>query len=76
MKCIFQSRPYFKYMVYFEKCISLVFLSSYFENAWSKLQKSIHIFNKTHSKISIPAPSDEGCTVSKPRRLQFEGVVT
>jgi hypothetical protein len=30
---------YFKYMVYFEKCISLGFLASYFENAWSKLQK-------------------------------------
>jgi hypothetical protein len=24
-------------MVYFEKCKSLVFLSSYFENAWYKL---------------------------------------
>jgi hypothetical protein len=30
-------------MVYFEKCISLVFLSSYFENAWSKLQNLIHV---------------------------------
>jgi hypothetical protein len=28
-------------MVYFENSISLVFLSSYFENAWSKLQKEI-----------------------------------
>jgi hypothetical protein len=33
---------YFKYMVYFEKCISLVFLPSYFENAWSKLQNHAH----------------------------------
>jgi hypothetical protein len=35
-----RSEWYFKYMVYFEKCISLIFLSSYFENAWSKLQNT------------------------------------
>jgi hypothetical protein len=33
---------YFKYMVYFETWISLVFLSSYFENAWSNLQNHAH----------------------------------
>jgi hypothetical protein len=36
---------YFKYMVYFEKCISLVFLSSYFENEWSKLQNQKQMFS-------------------------------
>jgi hypothetical protein len=41
-------------MVYLEKCISLVFLSSYFENAWSKLKKKTSkYFRITKPKAGI-----------------------